>query len=286
MGIPRAILPRIRPSGADYGQVQAWSMPITAVCADPQAGLFGQACFGPGVVKVTYGRDALALVDIGVAPLDTAGQLRTAAVAVLEREPPRFALEGRILAAGLVLEWLRDELALIPTAADSELVAQQAPSSGGVYVVPAFLGLGAPYWNTQVRGGVFGLTPKTTRAQFVRAALEGVAYRVADVVAAMTHWTGQRVTEVRADGGAAANNLLMQFQADLLDVPVRRNRLTSAAAPGAAYLAGLQAGLWNSREEVAALWPEDRCFEPALNEPSRQALYQGWSEAIRRLIAR
>jgi glycerol kinase len=163
-------------------------------------------------------------------------------------------------------------------------VAQQAPNSGGVYVIPAFLGLGAPYWHAEVRGGAFGLTPATNRAQFVRAALEGVAFRVADVVGAMTEWTGQQVTELRVDGGAAANNLLMQFQADLLRVSVRRNRLTSAAAMGAAYLAGLQAGVWNAREELAALWPEDRCFEPGLDENARQALYQGWKEAVHRLI--
>lgn len=284
-GIPRRVLPQVRPSGADYGQVQAWSVPIAAVCADPQAGLCGQVCFQPGVVKVTYGRDAIAMVDIGAEPLDTAGQLRTAAAAALAGESPRFALEGRVLAAGLVVDWLRDELALIATAADSELVAQQAASSGGLYVIPAFLGLGAPYWRDRVRGSVFGLTPATNRAQFVRAALEGVAYRVADVVAAMTEWTGQPATELRADGGAAANNLLLQFQADLLGVPVRRNRLTSAAASGAAYLAGLQVGLWNSREELATLWPEDRRFEPVLEASARQKLYQGWQEAVHRLIA-
>jgi len=283
--IPRTILPEVRPSGADYGQVEAWSVPITAVCADPQAALFGQACFAPGVIKVTYGRDALVLADIGSQVLDTAGQLRTAAAAVREGEPARFVLEGRVLAAGLIVEWLRDELALIPTAADSELVAQQSPGSSNLYVIPAFLGLGAPYWHAQVRGGAFGLTPTTNRAQFVRAALEGVAYRVADVVEAIKHWTGQPVIEMRADGGAAANNLMLQFQADLLGIPVRRNRLTSAAATGAAYLAGLQVGFWDSREELAAFWPEDRCFEPALDARARQVLYQGWKEAVDRLIA-
>ena len=285
LGVPRAILPEIRPSGAHYGQVQAWSVPIAAVCADPQASLLGQACFAPGVVKVIYGRDALVLADIGPEPLDTAGQLRTAAAAVLEREAPRFVLAGRVLTAGLVVEWLRDELALIPTAADSEMLAQQAGGTGGVYLIPALLGLGAPYWNARVRGGAWGLTPATTRAQFVRAALEGVAYRVADIVAAMTHWTGQPAAEVRADGGAAANNFLLQFQASLLGVPVRRGRLASAAAAGAGYLAGLQAGLWNSREQLAALWPEDRRFEPGLDDLARQTLYQGWKEAVYRLIA-
>jgi glycerol kinase len=260
-------------------------VPITALCADQQAGLYGQGCFSPAVAKVTYGRDAIVMMDVGTEPLDTAGQLRTAAAAVLEGETPHFVLEGRILAAGLVVEWLRDELALISTATDSELLAQQVPSSGGVYVVPALLGLGAPYWRTEVRGGALGLTPTTSRAQFVRAALEGVAYRVADVVEVMTRSTGYKITEVRTDGGAAANNFLMQFQADILGVPVRRNRLTNAAAAGAAYIAGLQAGLWANREEAIAHWPEDRRFEPALDERTRDTLYQGWKEAIHRLIA-
>jgi glycerol kinase len=285
LGIPRASLPEVQASGHSYGSLREGSTPITALCADQQAGLFGQACFQPGVLKATCGRDAVALMEIGSEPVDTAGQLRTVPVPGLDGEPPGFALEGQILAAGVVMEWLRDELALIPTVADSEVLAQQARNSSGVYVIPAFLGLGAPYWSPQVRGTIVGLTPTTSRAQLVRAALEGVVYRLRDVVEAMARWAGHGTSEVRADGGVAANNFILQFLADLLGVPVRRGRTIQAAPSGVAFLAGLQAGLWASREQIAEHWPEDRRFEPSLDEHTRQLLYQGWQEAVQRVLA-
>lgn len=282
-GVPRAMLPQVQASGYPYGFLPGSQTPIAALCADQQAGLFGQACFGEGMAKVTYGRDAIVMLPVEGPPPDTAGQLRVAAAATLQAEPPHLVLEGRVLTAGLVVEWLRDELALIPTAADSELLALQANQGSDVYLVPAFQGLGAPYWNPEVRGHIAGLTVATSRAQLARAALEGIAYRVRDIFEAMVRWGGRPVAEVRADGGAAANSFLLQFQANLLGVPVRRSRLTHAAPLGAAYLAGLQAGRWSSRQEIAALWPEERCFEPLMDDSTRQRLYQGWQAVIRRL---
>lgn len=286
LGIPQAILPEVHPSGYLYGHFATERVPITALCADQQAGLVGLGCLEPGLVKATYGRDAIVMMDIGTTPLDTSGQLRCASAPTLEGELPRFALEGRVLTAGLVIEWLRDELALIPTVAESELLAHQVPSSGDVYVIPAFQGLGAPYWLPQVRGSIIGLGPTSNRAQIVRAALEGLGYRVRDIVEAIRRWSGQEVRELRADGGAAANNFLLQFQADILGIPVRRHRTIHAATTGIAYLAGRQAGLWKSVEEVAGPWPEERLFTPSMPEETRQALYQGWQKALGRLIAR
>jgi len=284
-GIPRAMLPQIQSSGYAYGQLTSGKTPVTALCADQQASLFGQACFEPGMVKVTCGRDAVVMMNIGEEPLDTEGQLRTVAAAGLDGESLHLALEGRVLAAGLVIEWLRDEMALIPTAADSEVLAQQARDSSGVYLIPAFLGIGAPHWNAQVRGNIVGLTSTVGRAQLVRAALEGVVYRIRDVTEAMTRWAARELSEAHADGGVAANNFLLQFMADMLGVPVRRNRATHAAGPGVAYLAGLQAGLWASRQEIAELWTEDRRFDPALDERTRRLLYRGWQEAVQRLLS-
>lgn len=284
LGIPQDVLPQVCPSGYPYGQLRSGKTAITALCADQQAGLFGQACFRPGAVHVSYGRSAVALMEIGEEPLNAEGELSTVAAPHLEGESPRFALEGHVLTAGMVVEWLRDELALIPTVADSALLAGQVQDSGGLYLVPAFQGLGSPYWNPQVRGGLTGLTTSTSRGQLVRAALEGVAYRLRDVIEAMAHWTGRAPLEVRADGGAAANDFLMQFQADILGLPVLRGRLTEAAGPGAAYLAGLQTGLWASREAIAALWPLEHRFEPEMDERTRRLLYRGWQQALHRLI--
>jgi glycerol kinase len=283
--VPRAVLPEVHPTGYSYGRLRSGPTPIAALCADRQASLFGQTCFDPGTIKVTYGRDAVALMEVGPEPLDTSGELRAVVVPTLDGESARFALEGQVLTAGVAIEWLRDELALIPTAADSEVLARQAKGSSEVYLVPAFEGLGAPYWDSRARGGFIGLTAETSRAHLVRAALEGVAYRVRDVVEAMARWTGQAVVEVRADGGAAANDFLLEFQADLLGVPVLRDRLTYAATSGAAYLAGLQVGVWDSKEQISALWSEDRRFDPTLDEGTRRSLYQGWQRAVRRLLA-
>ncbi len=285
LGVPRAMLPEVHPSGHFYGH-SAEQVPITALCADQQAGLVGLGCLEPGLAKATYGRDAIVMMDIGPTPLDTSGRLRCAAAPTLEGEAPRFALEGRVLTAGLVIEWLRDELALIPTVAESEVLAHQVSGNGGVYVIPAFQGLGAPYWLPQVRGSIVGLGPTSSRAQIVRAALEGLAYRVRDIVEEIRRWSGQELRELRADGGAAANNFLLQFQADILGVPVRRHRFIHAAATGIAYLAGRQAGLWEDLGKLTAPWPEERLFAPSISGETRQMLYQGWQEALGHLIAR
>lgn len=283
-GVPRAMLPQVRPAGSLYGR--SGSTPITALCADQQAALFGQGGFTPGIAKVTYGRDAMVMMEAGNEPIDTAGELYTAAAAALEGEPVRFVLSGRVLAAGSMVEWLRDEATLIPTVADSEMLAQQSSGATGLYVIPALSGLGAPYWVPEARGMIVGLGPGTNRAGLVRATLEGIAYRVRDIVEALLRWSRQPIRELRADGGAAANNFLLQFQADILGVPVRRSRLTSAVAAGVGFLAGLQAGVWSSRAEVDALRSEDRCFEPVLEAHARQSLYQGWQEAVRKLLTK
>lgn len=282
--IPRQVLPELRPSGYRYGTLRSGQVPITALCADRQARLFGQACFEPGMSAVSYGRDVVVSMMLGPEALDTEGHLRTVIVPALVGEAPYFALEGYILTSGIVVEWLRDALALIATEADSAMLAQQVSDTGGVYFIPAFEGLGSPYGAKGMRGAVVGLTTATNRAQLVRASLEGVAYRVCDVIEAMNEWSGHAVSRLHVDGGAAANDFLLQFQSDMLCVPIARSRFTHSALAGVAYLAGLQAGLWSSREQVSALWPLDRRFEPKLDERSRQRLYAGWRRAVRALL--
>ncbi len=284
LNIPRAALPDVHASSYPYGALRGKPLPIAALCADQQASLFGQACFEPGVAKVTYGRQANVMVECGEKPVDSAGQLRTGAAPRRESEAPAYVLEGTVLSAGTVVEWLRDDLALIPTASDSEMMALQGRGDEELYLIPSFAGLGAPYWRPDVRGDLSGLNVGTSRGQIVRAALEGIAYRVRDILDTMAHWTGNGISQVRADGGAAANNYILQFESNLLGVPVCRNRLTHAAPTGVAQQAGLQIGLWRSREEIGAQWTEERRFEPGIDEHSRRQLYQGWQEAVRRLI--
>lgn len=293
LAIPGELLPRVVPSsqvlghtvGAETaspdGPIEALpaGLPIAGAAGDQQAALFGQACFRPGMVKTTYGTGAFLLMHTGTRPvLSRRGLLTTVAWGLDGRV--EYALEGSLFIAGAAIQWLRDGLGLLNSSAESEETAAQVPDTGGVYLVPAFVGLGAPHWDMYARGTIVGLTRGTSRAHLVRAALESIAYQTRDVVDAMSGEAETPPEEIRIDGGAAANNLLAQFQADILGVSVVRPRVTETTALGAAYLAGLAVGLWRSQEELSALWQVDRRFAPAMPDSRRQELYRGWLRAV------
>jgi len=297
LAIPGSLLPRAVSSSQVLGQTVAAEVaevagaegraealpagvPIAGAAGDQQAALFGQACFSPGMVKTTYGTGAFLLMNTGARPVVSRRGLLTTVAWGLDGRV-EYALEGSLFIAGAAIQWLRDELGLLRTSAESEAVAARVPDAGGVYLVPAFVGLGAPHWDMYARGTIVGLTRGTSRAHLVRAALESIAYQTRDVVDAMAAEAGTPLGEIRIDGGAAANNLLAQFQADVLGVPVVRPKVTETTALGAAYLAGLAIGLWR-RQELAALWQVDRRFEPAMPADRREALYRGWLRAVER----
>ena len=285
LGVPAALLPEVRPSVSRFGEVApallGAAVPITGVAGDQQAALFGQACFRPGLAKNTYGTGCFLLLHTGERRVAAeAGLLATAAASV--SGTPQYALEGSVFVAGAAVQWLRDGLGVIGSAAESETVAASVPDSGGVVVVPAFVGLGAPHWDMYARGAVFGLTRGATRAHLVRATLESVALQTLDVVEAMEQVSGERLAELRVDGGAAVNDLLMQIQADLLNRPVVRPRVTETTALGAAYLAGLGAGVWPGTEALAAHWQGERTFLPRMAAAEREALVHRWRRAVER----
>jgi glycerol kinase len=286
LGVPRSLLPEVRPSSGLFGQTVdcgalGAGLPIAGVAGDQQAGLFGQACYRPGMVKCTYGTGAFLLMQTGARPVPSErGLLTTVAWTVGGRT--EYALEGSIFVAGAALQWLRDELGLIASAPESEPIAASVPDTGGVYLVPAFVGLGAPHWDQYARGALVGLTRGSGRAQIVRAALESIAYQVRDVVDAMAAEAGLPLDEIRADGGAAVNDLLCQFQSDLLASPVVRPRVTEATALGSAYLAGLAVGYWRSQDEIARLWEAERRFVPQMAPDERERRYRGWTRAVER----
>lgn len=287
LGIPRALLPRIVPSrgvlATASGDVLGAEIPIAGIAGDQQAALFGQACFRPGLVKNTYGTGCFALMHAGgEAPRSRHRLLATTAASGAERA--EFALEGAIFAAGAVIQWLRDELGLIRTAAESQQAAETVADTAGVYCVPAFVGLGAPYWNAQARGLLTGLTRGARREHIVRAALESIAYQTRDLVEAMQSDCGSPLAELRVDGGAAANDFLMQFQADMLGVPVVRPAYGETTALGAAFLAGLATGFWSGTDELERFWSVDRRFEPTMPERRRDTLYAGWKAAVERAL--
>jgi len=284
-GVPAAILPEVRPSAGGFGEADPrWfgrAIPITGVAGDQQAALFGQACLRPGMAKNTYGTGCFLLQHTGATPRDSAhGLLATAAWRLGDRT--EYALEGSVFVAGAVVQWLRDELGLIATAAETASLAAQVEDTGGVFLVPAFTGLGAPHWDPRARGTIVGLTRGTTRAHLVRAALEAIALQTADVVAAMTADAGTPLPSLRVDGGAAANDLLMQLQADLLGVPVERADDRETTALGAAWLAGVGAGVWRDAAELADHWRADRVFEPQWSADRREQLRAGWARAVER----
>ena len=283
-GVPRAILPDICSSMGVVAEtdrkVFGAVVPIAGIAGDQQAALFGQACFARGVAKNTYGTGCFVLMPTGSAPLNSTHLLTTVAVA---RDTDVYALEGSIFVAGAAVHWLRDGLRLIRKAEDTERLARSVGSTQGVYVVPAFVGLGAPFWDPDARGAILGLTLGTTRAHIGRAVLEAIAYQTRDVIEAMAVATGEPLKMLRADGGAASNDFLMQFQADILGVEVERPKIIETTGLGAAYLAGLGVGMWASTEELQRLRKVDRRFPPRLKAAERDALYEGWREAVNRV---
>lgn len=284
LNIPRAMLPEVRSSSEVYAhttpaQFFGASVPIAGVAGDQQAALFGQACFTQGMAKNTYGTGCFMLMNTGAQAVPSRhGLLTTIAWQLGDRVD--YALEGSIFVAGSVIQWLRDGLRMLGKASDSQAYAERVASSDGVYVVPAFVGLGAPYWRSDVRGAVFGLSRGTSKEHFIRAALESMAYQSRDVLTAMEADAGIALQELRADGGAIANDFMAQFQSDMLGVPVLRPRVQETTALGAAYLAGLAVGFWQSCEEIAGLWQVDRRFAPAMREEQRDRLYRGWQDAV------
>ena len=282
-GVPRAMLPDVRASSEVYGECTLWggAIPIAGIAGDQQAALFGQVCTQPGMVKNTYGTGCFMLMHTGTKPVASKNNLLTT-VAWRIGDRTDYALEGSVFIAGAVVQWLRDGLGIIETSGAVESLAAQVTDNGGVYLVPAFAGLGAPHWDQYARGLMAGITRGTTSAHLARAALEGIAYQVYDILQAMQSDSGIRLKELRVDGGACANNLLMQFQADVLGVAVVRPRVSETTALGAAYLAGLAVGYWKNTAEIAKQWQVDRRFTPAMKPARRAQLLSGWNKALAR----
>ena len=286
--IPGNMLPQIRSSSEVYGYTQniltAHNIPIAGIAGDQQSALFGQMCTEPGMVKNTYGTGCFMLMNTGEKPVSSTNNLLTT-VAWKVNGITNYALEGSVFIAGAAVQWLRDGLGIIKTSGDVEALAASVDSSAGVYLVPAFAGLGAPYWNQYARGTMVGITRGSTGANIARAALESIAYQTMDVLNAMEADSGIRIKELRVDGGATANNLLMQFQSDLLHTRVVRPMVTETTALGAAYLAGLAVGFWKNVEEIRDQWKENIAFDPAMGEEERAILTKGWQRAVRSAIA-
>ncbi len=282
-GVPRAMLPEVRSSSEVYGMTTLLGtpVPIAGIAGDQQAALFGQACTRPGMAKNTYGTGCFMLLHTGTKRIASKNNLITT-VAWRIGDRTEYALEGSIFIAGAVVQWLRDGLEFFRSAAEIEALAASVPDTGGVYVVPAFAGLGAPHWDQYARGTIVGLTRGTTKAHIARAALEGIVLQVRDVLKAMEADAGIKLKELRVDGGASANDLLMQMQADLLNVPVVRPRVTETTALGAAFLAGLAVGFWGSQAEIARQWQVDARFTPAMKPAVRNSIVKGWTRALER----
>jgi glycerol kinase len=284
--IPRSVLPRVVPSSGVCAQatVGGIDVPVAGIAGDQQAALFGQACHAPGLAKNTYGTGCFLLMNTGHRAVASANNLLTT-VAWQREGRTDYALEGSVFVGGAVVQWLRDGLKIIGSAGEIEALAASVPDNGGVYFVPAFTGLGAPHWDAYARGAIFGLTRGATSAHLARAALEAIAFQSADLLAAMQKDAGITLTELRVDGGATANNLLMQFQADLLGVPVVRPKVLETTALGAGYLAGLAVGYWKDPGDVATNWQVDRRFEPAMPRGRAGELFAGWEKAVARAKA-
>lgn len=288
-GVPGAMLPDVRTSSEVYAETDpdlfGAPIPIAGDAGDQQAALFGQGCFKPGMMKNTYGTGCFLLMHTGAEPRASRTGLLTT-VAWSQGATTEYALEGSVFIAGAAVQWLRDGLGIIETASETEALATSTPDTGGVYFVPAFVGLGAPYWDMQARGAITGITRGTNRAHLVRAALEAMAYQTRDVVACMERDSGIKARELRVDGGATRNDFLCQFQADVLGIPVVRPVVTETTALGAAYFAGLAVGFWKNRREIAAQWQVERRFEPRIRARERERLYDGWREAVGRVLSR
>jgi glycerol kinase len=301
VGVPAAVLPEVRPTSGVFGETApelfGRPIPITALAGDQQAATFGQACFEPGQAKNTYGTGAFLLLNTGTEPRASANGLLTtvgwqlgpravapgsSALAPTALPTATYALEGSVFSAGSAVQWLRDGLGAIERSGDVEALAASVDDSGGVYLVPAFTGLGAPYWDPNARGTIVGITRGTGLAEIARATLESIAFQVADVLEAMAMDSGERLGVLRVDGGAAANDLLLQLQADVLGVPVERPVVAETTALGAAYLAGLAIGYWNGLDDIASNWALDRRFEPSMSVDRRRSMLHGWHRAVQR----
>ena len=285
LDIPASMLPQVKNSSQVYGYAglgqQGRKVPVAGIAGDQQAALFGQACFEKGQAKNTYGTGCFILMNTGEKFVKSSnGLLTTIAIGIDDRVT--YALEGSVFIAGAVVQWLRDELRLIDSASETEQLAQSVPDTGGVYLVPAFTGLGAPHWDMYARGTITGITRGTGRSHIVRAALESIAYQTRDVLDAMMQDTGINLKSLKVDGGASQNNFLMQFQSDILGKEVDRPVVTETTALGAAYLAGLATGFWKSRDEIAQKWSMDRKFMPVMNIDEREARYSKWKKAVTR----
>lgn len=285
LGIPKAVLPEVKPSASVFGSAHpdllGASVPITGVAGDQQAALFGQVCFQPGMAKNTYGTGCFMLMNTGAKPVESKHGLLTTVAWQLEGKKAEYALEGSVFIAGAVVQWLRDGLGIIKNSSEVELLAAKVADTAGVYLVPAFVGLGAPYWDAYARGTIVGLTRGSTSAHIARAALESIAYQTRDVLEAMEKDSGLKLAELRVDGGASTNNLLMQFQSDILGTPVVRPKIKETTALGAAYLAAIGA----SALDISAIhsrWMLDQLFEPRMAEVARTNHYSGWKRAVER----
>jgi len=285
LDIPMSMLPQVLPSCANFGnaEIQGHTVPICGIAGDQQASLFGQVCFDRGEAKNTYGTGCFLLMNTGTDYIESRNGLITTVAAAAGSEV-HYALEGSVFVGGAVIQWLRDELGLIRDAADSEYYANKVSDTGGVYLVPAFTGLGAPYWDMYARGTMIGITRGTRREHIVRAALESIAYQSADLLNAMEKDMGAPISELRTDGGASRNGFLMQFQADVLNRRVCRSTVTETTALGAAYLAGLYAGLWRSLDEIRAAWASDRVFAPTMSDADREKRMAAWHDAVSRSL--
>ena len=280
--IPKCMLPEVRSSSEIYGNVNILGaeIPVSGIAGDQQAALFGQKCFCEGDIKNTYGTGCFLLMNTGAAAYESKNGLITT-IAADAGDNICYALEGSVFVGGAVIQWLRDELGLIASAAESEKAALSVPDSAGVYIVPAFAGLGAPYWDMYARGTICGLTRGSGKNHIIRACLEAIAYQTNDLITALKADTGLPINHIRADGGAAANNFLMQFQADISDIGVIRPVQTEATAAGAAYLAGLAVGFWKNKNEILRLPDKQTEFKPAINAKHREAMTEGWKRAVR-----
>ena len=285
LSIPRAMLPEVRSSSEIYGytDIQGVRIPIAGIAGDQQAALFGQTCFAPGEAKNTYGTGCFLLMNTGEDPCVSRNGLITT-IAVGLGGKVQYALEGSVFVGGAVIQWLRDELRFLTESRDAEYYAQKVDDTGGVYLVPAFTGLGAPYWDMYARGCLVGITRGTKREHIIRAAQESIAYQVRDLAAAMEKDTGVPLRALRADGGASRDGFLMQFQADILGTDVVRPVIRETTALGAAYLAGLAVGVWKDREEIRGLWRKDVTFTPDMADGRRERLLKGWHRAVKRSL--
>ena len=288
LDIPISMLPEVKQSSEIYGVTDPHTfggamIPISGIAGDQQAALFGQACFEPGMAKNTYGTGCFMLMNTGEEMIPSKNGLVTTIAWGVDGKV-EYALEGSIFVAGAVVQWLRDEMKLIPSAQESEYYAMKVKDNNGVYVIPAFVGLGAPYWDSYARGTIVGLTRGANKNHLIRASLESIAYQVRDVLEAMQEDSGIKLQTLKVDGGAVVNNFLMQFQSDILGVQVHRPNIIETTALGAAYLAGLAVGFWSNKDEINEKWSVNRVFDPEMDEVKKESLYKGWKKAVSRSL--